>query len=51
MDEKLIISVVSGLAGASITYLFTILKLRKELELKYDTDLREGKLSREAGFL
>lgn len=44
MDEKLIVSIVSGLVGASITYLFAILKLRKELEIKYDTDLREKRI-------
>lgn len=44
MDEKLIISIVSGLAGAFITYIFAVLKLRKELEFKYDTDLREKRI-------
>lgn len=35
MDE-LIISIISGLVGSIITYILAILKLRKELEIKYD---------------
>ncbi len=46
VDEKLIISIVSGLAGAIITYILAILKLRKELEIKYDTDLREKRIKK-----
>lgn len=44
MDEKLIISIVSGLVGAALTYLLAILKLRKELEIKYDIDLRDMRI-------
>lgn len=44
MDETLIIGIGSGLVGAVTTYVFAILKLRKELEFKYDTDLREKRI-------
>lgn len=44
MDDKLIIGIVSGLVGAITTYIFAVLKLRKELEFKYDTDLREKRI-------
>ncbi len=40
----MIISIISGLVGAFITYILAILKLRKELEIKYDTNLRDKRI-------
>lgn len=44
MDEKAIIGVIGVLLGAITTYLVAILKLRRELEYKYDTDLRDKRI-------
>ena len=44
MDEKVAIGLASGLFGAVTTYVFAVLKLRKELEYKYDTDLRAQRI-------
>lgn len=44
MDEKVFVGVVSALLGALATYVFAVLKLRKELEYKYDTDLRDKRI-------
>lgn len=44
MDEKTIIGMVSALLGAATTYLVAVLKLRRELEYKYDTDLRDKRI-------
>lgn len=41
-----IINALPGVSvGALITYLFAVLKLRKELEFKYDTDLRDRRIN------
>src|SRR5687768_3027011 len=44
MEEKVIISIASASFGAVITYVVAILKLRRELEYKYDMDLRDKRL-------
>ena len=44
MDEKLIVNFIVGAFSAIATYLFAILKLRKEFEFKYDTDLRNKRI-------
>jgi hypothetical protein len=44
MDEKLIVNIIVGAVSAIATYLFSIIKLKKELGLKYDTDLRKKRI-------
>lgn len=44
MDEKTIIGIAGALLGAVTTYLVAVLKLRRELEYKYDTDLRDKRI-------
>lgn len=50
MGEKFVNEIINALpgvfVGALITYLFAVLKLRKELEFKYDTDLRDKRIAR-----
>ena len=45
LDETVIIGVVSALIGIIGTYLVAILKHRKDLEFKYDTDRREKRIT------
>jgi hypothetical protein len=51
LDEKVLIG-IGGIVGALIgvigTYLVAILKHRKDLEFKYDTDLREKRITQYA---
>ena len=44
MDEKTIIGIAGALLGAVTTYLVAVFKLRRELEYKYDTDLRDKRI-------
>jgi hypothetical protein len=44
MDIKLGVAALSAFAGIVATYLAAILKYRKDLEFKYDTDLREKRI-------
>jgi hypothetical protein len=44
MDEKAMIGIAGVLLGALTTYVVAILKLRRELEYKYDTDLRDKRI-------
>ena len=41
MDEKTIVGIGGALLGAVTTYLVAVLKLRRDLEYKYDTGLRD----------
>jgi hypothetical protein len=53
MGEKLITEIINALpgilVGALITYVFAVFKLRKELAFKYDTDLREKRITEYLG--
>lgn len=44
MDEKTIIGLAGALFGAVTTYMVAVLKLRRGLEYKYDTDLRDKRI-------
>jgi hypothetical protein len=44
MVEKAITAILGAVVGAIATYLVAILKLRRELEYKYDTDLRDKRI-------
>jgi hypothetical protein len=44
MDERASIGILGALLGAATTYLVAVLKLRKELEYRYDTDLRDKRI-------
>ncbi len=44
MEKSTIAGIVGALVGAIATYLVAILKLRRELEYKYDTDLRDKRI-------
>ncbi len=50
MSEIFVTEIINALpvilVGALIAYLFAVLKLRKELEFKYDTDLRDKRIAR-----
>ena len=45
MDEKILIGIASAFIGILGTYLVAILKHRKDLEFKYDTDLRDKRIT------
>ena len=45
MEEKLLVAVVSVVATATITYFGTVLKMRKDLEAKYDISLRDQRIT------
>jgi hypothetical protein len=45
MNETIITGIVSAFSGGLIAYVFAVFKLRKEFEFKYDTDLRDKRIT------